>query len=179
MKKAAILTSVAILWGGATPAFGQLVLEYVETNDLGGNQWEHVYKGVRDAAETAIAKDVHIEGHYQWQPGTVTLDGPIGWDGVYNGPFFTWYSTGSQYDWEPGDPLVLEPFIITVDNPTLVNSPFHWTDNAQQPWDGASGIIANGVGSVPAPVPEPGQTAAVLLAVAGVTGVFFRRRRTT
>lgn len=179
MKKAAFLFSMAMLVGSATPTHGQIVLEYVESHNVGGSTWEHVYKGVRQAGETALAKDVHIEGHYQWQPGTVTLSGPVGWDGIYNGPFFTWYSTGPQYDWSwsQGDPLVLEPFIITVDNPTLVNSPFTWTDNAQHPWDGSSGVIAGSFGQVIAPVPEPGSSAVFVLALSGAVGVLLRRIR--
>ncbi len=133
----------------------------------------HEYVGTRDAGDLTPIRDLHIEGRFEWDQGTISLVAPGDWSSmVYFGPgqiFYNWQI-------EEGDPWTtgnVTGFGILVDSPTVTNTPFHWTDNPQLPLPPDLGsVVSSGTTSVP--VPEP---ATMGLLGLGLLGLLTRHRK--
>ena len=150
-----------------TPVEGDVFLNYLGAQDMGDGTFLHEYEGTRDPGDQTPVRDLHIEGQFDFAPGTITLFAPGDWSTtVYTGP------GPILYNWqvEQGDPWTsgnLAGFGILVDNPTITSTPFHWTDNPQlPPLPNLGNVIANGVTSVP--IPEPATITVLVLGLAGL-----------
>ncbi|GAH63006.1 unnamed protein product [marine sediment metagenome] len=157
----------------ATPAMGDIYLDYLGSQDMGDGSYLHEYVGSRDPEDLTPVRDLHIEGRFDWDQGTITLIAPGDWSSmVYFGPgqiFYNWQI-------EEGDPWTtgnVAGFGIIVDSPSITSTPFHWTDNPQFPALPNLGSVV-GSGTTSAPVPEPATLA--LLGV-GLAALAARRRR--
>lgn len=154
-------------------ALADISLDYLGATDMGGGMWLHEYVGTRTVDDLTPVRDLHIEGAFDFDPGTITLFAPGDWSTtIYTGPgqyLFNWQVEQAD-PWTVG---VLPGFGILVDSPAVTSTPFHWTDNPQLPdFPNLGNVIATGETFVP--VPTPG--ALSLLAVGG-TGMACRRRR--
>ena len=168
------ITVTAVLTTGvfACAAAADIHLEYLGASDQGDGTWLHAYEGVRDLGDLTAVRDLHIEGKFDFEPGTITLIAPGDWSTtIYTGPgpiLFNW-QIESAPAWTSGNLL---GFGIVVDNPVVTSTPFHWTDNETLPnLPDLGNVIATGSTFVPVPAPS----AVVLLSAAGI-GVICRRR---
>ena len=157
----------------AAPAMGDVYLDYLGSQDMGDGSYLHEYVGTRDAEDLTPVRDLHIEGRFDWDQGTITLIAPGDWSCmIYTGPgqiFYNWQI-------EEGDPWTtgnVAGFGILVDQGSVTNTPFHWTDNPQFPaLPDLGSVVSSGMTSVP--VPEP---ATMSLLVLGLGALVLRRRR--
>jgi hypothetical protein len=166
-----VAACVAVLF--AAPALGEVWLEYDGYEDMGGGVYKHNYTGYRNTFEINV-EDLHVHGQFEFEPGTVYVGAPGGWEGSYDGVFFNWRSTDPGNDWTVGTSL--GDFSIHVKYVTVTSSPFHWTDDRDDP-QGLESIISGGSGMVDAPVPEPSTVVLLGMGMVGLLVYASRKRR--
>ena len=171
MRHSVLLVS-GVLFGVSSMAVADITLDYLGATDQGGGMWLHEYVGTRTIDDFTPVRDLHIDGVFDFEPGTVTLFAPGDWSTtIYNGPgqyLFNWQVEQAE-PWTTG---TLAGFGILVENPTVTSTPFHWTDNPTLPdFPDLGNVIATGTTFVP--IPSPG---ALSLLVLGALGMTHRRR---
>lgn len=177
MRYAAIL-ALTVLAMCTVPAWADVSLEYLGATDQGDGTWLHEYVGQRDMGDTTNIRDLHLDGQFEWEQGSITLVSPNdAWQTmVYNGPgqiLYNWQVKEGEAGWGVGN---LEGFGIVVTQPYVTSTPFAWTDNqlplTEDDLPDLGNVVGSGMTSVP--VPEPGSM--VVLGLGGLALVRRRRR---
>lgn len=166
------LVAACLAMMSAVPALGDVWLEYDGVTDMGGSIFKHAYTGYRTPGDNVNVEDLYIEGQFEFAPGQVTLEGPDNWEVYHDGRFFHWRSGDPGDDWNTGSELA--GFAIYVQYPTVVNTPYHWTNNREEWLDrNPANVISSGM--VEAPVPEP--STLVLLGMGVVALLVYASRK--